>query len=179
MKFYSSNIFVVIILGGVALLIIASMRIAMIKNVGGERTGDIKSNIETGANFSLQDLSGNTFHLAEHSSKPIFLYFWASWCSPCKDEAPIIQKIWPEYEKKGYLFVGVNVWDSEKSARKFVNEYDINFPVVIDEGDTYIDYGVYALPEAFFLRENLKIDTKYIGTLSEEQLRIRLDAITK
>lgn len=179
MKIYSSNIFVVIILGGVALLIIASMGIAMIKNIGSERSGVIKTNIETGADFSLQDLSGDTFNLAEHSSKPIFLYFWASWCAPCKSEASIIQRIWPEYEKRGYLFVGVNVWDSEKSARKFVSEYDINFPIVIDEGDTYIDYGVYALPEAFFLRENLKIDTKYIGTLSEEQLRIRLDAITK
>ena len=60
-----------------------------------------------------------------------------------------------------------------------MNEYDIYFPIVIDEGDTYIDYGVYALPEAFFLRKNLEINTKYIGALSEEQLRIRLDAITK
>ena len=179
MKIYSSNIFVVIILGGIALLIIASMGIAMIKNVGSERSGVIKSNIETGADFFLQDLSGKTFHLAEHSSKPIFLYFWASWCAPCRDEAPIIQKIWPEYERKGYLFVGVNVWDSEEKARKFVNEYDINFPIVIDEGNTYIDYGVYALPEAFFLSKNLKIDAKYIGSLSEDQLRGRLDKIKK
>ena len=77
MKIYSSNIFVVIILGGVALLIIASMGIAMIKNIGSERSGVIKTNIETGADFSLQDLSGDTFNLAEHSSKPIFLYFCA------------------------------------------------------------------------------------------------------
>ena len=179
MKIYSSNIFVVIILGGVALLIIASMAIAMTKNIGGERSGIVRSNIKIGSDFSLQDLSGETFHLAEHSSKPIFLYFWASWCAPCKNEAPVIQKIWSEYERKGYLFVGVNVWDSEKSARKFVNEYDITFPIVIDEGDTYIDYGVYALPEAFFLKKNLEIDAKYIGALSEKQLRIRLDQITK
>jgi len=179
MKIYSSNIFVVIILGGIALLIIASMAIAMTKNIGGERSGIVRSNIKIGSDFSLQDLSGETFHLAEHSSKPIFLYFWASWCAPCKNEAPVIQKIWSEYERKGYLFVGVNVWDSEKSARKFVNEYDITFPIVIDEGATYIDYGVYALPEAFFLKKNLKIDAKYIGALSEKQLRIRLDQITK
>ena len=168
-----------IILGGIALLIIASMAIAMTKNIGGERSGIVRSNIKIGSDFSLQDLSGETFHLAEHSSKPIFLYFWASWCAPCKNEAPVIQKIWSEYERKGYLFVGVNVWDSEKSARKFVNEYDITFPIVIDEGATYIDYGVYALPEAFFLKKNLKIDAKYIGALSEKQLRIRLDQITK
>ena len=108
----------------------------------------------------------------------MFVYFWASWCGPCENEAPLIQELWPEYEARGYSFVGVNILDSEDSARAFVERHGLTFPTVFDgNGDAYLDYGVYGVPEAFFLRPGLILEQKYIGELTEDPFREMLEAI--
>ena len=102
----------------------------------------------------------------------MFIYFWASWCAPCAREAPLIERLWPEFERAGYTFVGVNLLDSEGDARAFIERYGLSFPLVTDDGSgIYLEYGVYGLPEAFFLRPGLVVSQKFIGELSEEQFR--------
>ena len=125
----------------------------------------------------LQRLPEEPFVLSEHASGPVFVYFWASSCAPCEAEAPMIQSLWPEYEALGYTFVGINIWNVEAEARAFIERHDITFPTVIDDGETYLDYGVYAVPEAFFLLPGLEVNAKYIGELSEDAFRERLAEI--
>ena len=103
---------------------------------------------------------------------------YTSWCGPCEDEAPLIQELWPEYEARGYTFIGVNILDGEQSAAAFVERHGLTFPTVIDAaGDAYPDYGVYLVPEAFFFRPGLALEQKYIGPLTEQPFRELLDAI--
>ena len=163
---------------GVAGLIVV-MAIAMLRDVGDDSIGRASTELSSGVDFDLPGLDGSRFVLTEHTNEPVFVYFWASWCAPCEQEAPLIQALWPEYQELGYTFVGINIWDSEESAREFVARHGITFPVVIDDGATYLDYGVYGLPEAFFLRPGLELDQKYIGALTEEPLRERLAAIAE
>ena len=164
--------------GMVAAGLIAAMAVAMVRDVGNDDLGRAESNITTAADFDLPGLNGSRFVLAEHSDRPVFLYFWASWCGPCEEEAPLIQALWPEYEARGYTFIGVNILDGEQSALDFVERHGLTFPTAIDsDGDAYPDYGVYLVPEAFFFRPGLALEQKYIGPLTEEPFRELLDAI--
>ena len=167
----------VAVVGMVAAALIVVMGIAMTREVGNDDLGRASTELIFGPDFDLPGFNGERFVLAEHAGEPVFVYFWASWCPPCEREAPLIQELWPEYERQGYTFVGVNMWDGRDDALAFVDRHGITFPIVIDDGTTYLDYGVYLLPEAFFLRPGLTLEQKYNGELTEDAFRERLAAI--
>ena len=108
----------------------------------------------------------------------MFVYFWASWCAPCESEAPLIERLWAEYEPQGYVFIGINILDSERGAREFVERHGLTFPILIDsDGDVYFDFGVNGVPEAYFLQPGLEVTRKYIGELREQDFRDMLEDI--
>ena len=83
---------------------------------------------------------------------PVVLNFWASWCAPCREEAPLLERTYQRFKDQGVRFVGVNIRDQEPNARRFVEDFGITFPVVRDE-DQELARGldVYGLPQTFFI----------------------------
>lgn len=165
-----------------ALALAIALGVAMRSGVGAPPLGVVDAGFAQAAPFELPRFdagaSTGTVNLATYERQPVFLYFWASWCTPCRAEAPMIERLWPEYRDRGYVFVGVNIQDREAEARAFVAEHRLSFPLVRDaEGSVYLDYGVYGLPESFFLKPGLQVHQKYLGEFTEEDLRARLDAI--
>ena len=174
----NSSRLVVLAGGALALGLAAVLAFALARGVGSPELGETAAGFDSAAPFELTAFDGSTVSLADHADSPVFLYFWSSWCEPCRKEAPAIQALWEEYRDRGYVFIGVNMLDSEEAARAFADEFALTFPLVTDvAGAVYVDYGVYGLPEAFFLRPGLEVDQKYIGELTEPVLRERLDAI--
>lgn len=161
-------------LAAVALLIV--LAVAMRRGVGSSPLGRTDAGFEQASSFTLPTLDGDAaFALDDHAGGPLFVYFWASWCAPCREEAPMIERLWPEYRARGYAFVGVNILDAERDARAFADEFELTFPLVRDvEGTVYLDYGVYGLPEAFFLRPGLLVSEKFNGALGEQEFRTML-----
>ena len=171
---------IVLSAGGAALLLAAVLAVAVSRDVGAPELGIAETGFESATPFELPALDGGSFALADYAERPLFLYFWASWCAPCAREAPLIQQLWPEYEAAGYVFVGVNMLDGERDARAFATLYALTFPLVTDvAGTVYLDYGVYGLPESFFLRPGLTVQEKFIGELTETELRSMLDALVE
>lgn len=171
---------VVLLAGGAVLLLASVLAVAVSRDVGAPELGIADARFESAAPFELPTLDGGSFVLADHAGQPVFLYFWASWCAPCAREAPLIERLWPEYEAAGYVFVGVNMLDGERDARAFAEQYALTFPLVADvAGTVYLDYGVYGLPESFFLRPGLIVQEKFIGELTETELRSMLDALAE
>lgn len=161
-------------------LFLGTLAFALSQGVGGPADG--RSSVEGRQlpAFSLARFDGQRFDLQEHADGPVFVYFWASWCIPCQEEAPVIQKLWPEYQRRGYTFVGVNIWDAESDARRFVEQQRLGFPVVADtEGRVYVDYGVDALPDSYFLDPGLRARSRYQGALTEATLRELLDELAR
>ena len=157
---------------------IAVLAVAMQRGVGGDGSGRADAGGKTMPPFTLQQFDGTTFAAADHASGPVFVYFWASWCIPCQQEAPVIQKVWPEYRDRGYTFIGVDIWDAESDARRFIREHGLDFPLAPDtDRAVYVDYGVAALPAAFFLEPGLRAKTRYQGPLDEQTLRSLLDEL--
>ncbi len=126
--------------------------------------------------FILPGLAGDPVRLADHRGHPVVVYFWASWCIPCREEAPDLEALWRAYRAQGVDFIGVNVQDAEEDARAFVREFNLTFPMTRDaEGRVYLDYGVYGVPEAFVVDRDGNIRARWIGPPDLAELVESLD----
>ena len=104
--------------------------------------------------------------------------FWASWCPPCRQEAPLLERTWREYQAQGVVFVGVDIWDTEQDARRFLEALDITYPNGPDPGGAIsIDYGLTGIPETYFVDRQGQVVRKWIGPFTEEALRAFLDEL--
>ena len=115
--------------------------------------------------------------LRELGGRPVVVNFWASWCVPCREEAPLLERSWRVARREEVLFVGVNQQDITEDARAFMREFRISYLNVRDQGNgTAREWGVTGLPETFFVTAEGKVVAHVIGVLSPEQMREGLAA---
>lgn len=125
--------------------------------------------------FSLTLFDGRTVKLSDFRGKVVFLNFWASWCPPCREEAPLLEAAWHGYKSQGVVFLGVDIQDTDEEARRFIQAFGITYPNGRDPKNRIaIDYGVYGIPETYFIDPNGRITAKYIGALRMDILAARL-----
>jgi cytochrome c biogenesis protein CcmG/thiol:disulfide interchange protein DsbE len=96
--------------------------------------------------FSLPRLDGaGDLSLASLRGKTVVLNFFASWCAPCKREAPDLESFWKRYRSDGLVVLGVDSGDTKSDARRFLSAHGVTYPIVFDPGQT-LAFGSYALP---------------------------------
>jgi thiol-disulfide isomerase/thioredoxin len=132
---------------------------------------------EIAADFVLKLFDGSNFRLSDHKGKPVFINFWASWCIPCAEEMPAIEKVYKEYSKKGVVFVGIAINDTETKARKFVDKFKLSFATGIDPGEIHKSYPLYGVPTTVFIDKQGKINYLHMGGVTESLIRHELDKI--
>ena len=110
--------------------------------------------------------------LADLRGKAVVLNFWASWCAPCRDEAPELEAAWRRYRGRGVVVLGVNARDLRSDARKFARRNDMTYPLVHDgPGKLWDRYGVTGLPETFFIRRAGRLaPTRVAGPVDAAEL---------
>lgn len=122
-------------------------------------------------NFTLTKFDAGTLSLKDFRGQAVLLNFWASWCPPCRDEAPALEAGWQRYRDKDVVFVGVNIQDKEPDARAFLKEFGITYPNGWDESrKVAVDYGVWGIPETFFLDKTGRITYKHIGGIERRTI---------
>ncbi len=121
------------------------------------------------APFSLALFDGGRLSLGDLKGKVVVVNFWASWCYPaCYEEAPVLEQGWRRYKERGVVVLGVDIQDTEEAARKFVKEFSLSFPNGPDPaGKISVDYGVYGVPETFFIDKAGRIRRKHVGAVTE------------
>ena len=102
--------------------------------------------------LSRLDASAGKLSLAELKGKPVVVNFWASWCVPCKAEAPALQKTYEKYRSQGLTVLGIDAQDFRGDAKGFAKRFGVTYPVVYDgSGSTLGKWGVTGFPETFFV----------------------------
>lgn len=120
--------------------------------------------------FSLRRLSGGgDLSLASFRGKTVVLNFFASWCGPCKREAPALEKVWREYRSRGVVVLGVDSGDATGDARRFLSVHDITYPIVSDPAESQaLRYGIPGLPVTFVInRVGRVVGGEILGPVSD------------
>lgn len=130
--------------------------------------------------FSIPLYSGGDFTLSDHRGHVVVVNFWASWCIPCRQEAPVLENTWRKYKDRGVVFVGVDYVDSESEARKFIQEFDVTYPNGIDIGtETSRKYHIQGVPETYFVGKDGQLYGNHIGPIDVPTLSAKLDELLK
>lgn len=114
---------------------------------------------------------GKTIHLSDLRGKPVVLNFWASWCGPCNQEAPVLSQAWPQLQSKGIQLLGVEGPEDLSFSRNFLQKYNITYQNVQDtpNNSTSVAYGVTAFPETVFIDKNGIVVAKYAAPFTDVQ----------
>lgn len=125
---------------------------------------------------------GETFDLAQHVGTPMVVNFWASWCPPCYEEAPVLQTYWEEFQDAGVLFFGIQTQDRQARAEgnAFLDQFDLTFPNGIDDDSRVsVEWGLYGVPETYFIDRDGKVAYRLAGPVTPEILDRQLAAILR
>jgi len=131
------------------------------------------------AAFTLTTFGGEPVSLEAHRGRVVVMNFWASWCNPaCYDEAPVLERGWRAYRERGVAVLGVDIQDTPEAAQKFIRDFSLTFPNAPDPGGKVsIDYGVYGVPETFFIDRHGRIRVKHVGALTDGVFREHVDRL--
>ena len=162
----------------VALAAVASLLGLLVWKVVHEDRSQVPARLEPGKSvvapeFDLPrlDREGN-LSLASLRGKAVVINFWASWCGPCRDEAPLLEAAWKRYRSRGLVVVGVDYDDFSGDARAFARRNGMTYPLVQDKKKTTVShYDVTGVPETFFVdREGRLVGELISGPVEEQDL---------
>jgi cytochrome c biogenesis protein CcmG, thiol:disulfide interchange protein DsbE len=129
--------------------------------------------------FALTTLDGAPISLAAHRGQIVVVNFWASWCYPaCYEEAPVLEQNWRAYRERGVVVLGIAIQDTREAMEKFIRDFGLTFPNAPDpSGKVSVDYGVYGVPETFFVDRQGRIRVKHVSAVTDAVFRQTVDRL--
>lgn len=171
----------------VAVLAVFGVRVAGNAGAGGGTPGapgiltigqEAAGQIRPAPDFQVTLFSGEARTLADLRGRPVVVNFWATWCPPCREEAPVFERVWRDYQGRGVEFIGLDIWDTEVEAKKFLERFSLTYPNAPDpRGKVAVEYGVSGIPETFFVDRQGRIVRRWNGPLTDDKLRAFVEEI--
>jgi peroxiredoxin len=107
------------------------------------------------SDFTVSLVGGDTLKLAGQRGKPVLINFWATWCAPCREEMPAMERLYLKHRERGFVLLAVSVDSDVSLVKPFLQKHKLTFPVALDaKMDLANTYGVRALPASFLVDRN-------------------------
>jgi peroxiredoxin len=151
----------------VAVLCLTVLLLALL-STGCDRSGDGSgAAISVGQvvpDFTLKDMDGRTVTLSQYRGKVVFLNFWATWCPPCREEMPAMERLNTVFQGQDFVMLAVNVEKDIEPVRAFLAQSPHSFAVLLDQQATAQNlYGVFRFPETFLIDQEGRLVERFLG----------------
>ena len=121
--------------------------------------------------FTLEALDGSKVSLQDYRGKVVLVNFWATWCPPCRAEIPDIEAAFEARQDDGFIVLGVNVEETRETVAPFVDEFEMSYPVLLDESGRLLQtYRAIGLPMSVIVDQDGMIHARHIGFLTAADL---------
>lgn len=108
----------------------------------------------TAPTFTLRDLNGKGVKLEDHRGKVVFLNFWATWCPPCREEMPSMEKLYIEFRDRDFTMLAIDLREDTEKVRAFKERFELSFPILLDsDGSVGSRYGVRSIPTTYLINQ--------------------------
>ncbi len=130
--------------------------------------------VRAGADFTLKDLAGKSWHLKDLKGQVVLVNFWATWCPPCRKEMPDLQALYQKLQKKGLVVLALSDEDEGK-VRPFIEKEGYRFPVLLDAGGAAAkQFRVDGIPKNFLFDRNGQLVAQSIDMRTRKQFEAML-----
>jgi thiol-disulfide isomerase/thioredoxin len=121
--------------------------------------------------FVFQDSVGNEVPFSAYQGKWVLINFWASWCTPCKEELPMLDSFYQQHRENNFVLLAVNVSDRPPDALAYALENGYTFPLVYDPpGNVMVELGIRGLPASLLIGPEGGLRQSWIGAVDQENL---------
>jgi len=132
--------------------------------VYGEKSLTLLSDKPKAPEFKLLDIDDNSHQLSDYLGKPVIINFWATWCPPCRNELPSMNRGFAKIKSEGVAMIAVNVGENEDTIFSFMGSYPIDFTVLRDEsGEIINQWPIKGLPTTFVIDPDGRLVYRAIG----------------
>lgn len=140
-----------------------------------------KASRKVAPDFALEDSKGTHIKLSNYEGRVVLLDFWATWCTGCKQEIPWYMGFQDKYKEEGLSAIGVSLDDDGwKSVRPFLQDHNINYPIVVgDWGTMGKSFGFDSLPATLLIDRNGKIAEFHVGMVDKEAFEADIRTLLK
>jgi cytochrome c biogenesis protein CcmG/thiol:disulfide interchange protein DsbE len=122
------------------------------------------ASLKAAPDFTVVDLDGKKLSLSDYQGKVVLLDFWATWCTPCREEIPHFVEMQKKFGPQGFQVIGISMDDNAKPVREFYRQYNLNYPVALGDDKLAEHFGgVLGLPVNFVIDRQGHIYAKHLG----------------
>ena len=128
--------------------------------------------------FSVRTLGGEDVRLSDFRGRPVWINFWATWCPPCRAEAPDIQEVYEAHESEGLVVLAISIGESTNTVADYIKRTGMTVTVGIDEGtNVAAQYRIVGIPTHFFIDREGVLREWRIGSMSKKTMESKVGEI--
>jgi thiol-disulfide isomerase/thioredoxin len=126
--------------------------------------GVIRLTGQSPPDFTLPTLDGGFITLSGLKGKVVMINFWTTWCPPCREEMPSLERLYRHYKYEDFALLAVDIMENPETVKKFAKKYNLSFPILLDKtGDVAVKYSANAIPTTYIINKKGKTVGKAIG----------------